>query len=376
MRLPIVLLLLAAVACTDASEKLSSAPSTLGTHPDSKYLVREIQPTDTLSLAGDRGVVVNSATKSPPAVADSSWVRFGRVEGAEGEVLASVDGVLVTSDQRLLILDSKSSVIRVASSRGRLLGTIGKPGRGPGDLFRPQSMALDAHGNLYVGDMARRVQRFRPTADSFALDTAFATTASPIGLCVFDSLVVVHAVDALDSTIIQVYTQHGKRLRGFGSIYESPLEVVNLEGARGRLACLRNPDRVAFMPSGMIGELRVFALSGTTERLAVVPEFRPMTITELPDKGYQVTPPESGWHHLASMLTMPDGRLLLQLGLSNPASRKAGDEYASLISLATAVNGRTQARADDLGLIGAFLGDRPVFVLSDPAPAVTWSVRP
>src|SRR5690606_9537872 len=118
MRLSPLLLLLLLLAG-------GSTPALSQEHPLPEFLVREIQPTDTLRLLDARAGPV-----FPPA-SDPQVLTFGALDGAEHETLGGVDAVSVTPDGRLLVLDARSSVIRIVGGDGKYLGSVGRAGRGP-----------------------------------------------------------------------------------------------------------------------------------------------------------------------------------------------------------------------------------------------------
>lgn len=356
-----VLLMVVLVAAGKTAESWSQE------HPQAELLVREIEPTDTLRLIGTRG-----APMLEPA-SGSRMVTFGVLDGAEHEILGGVEAVAATPDGRLLVLDAANSVIRIVGGQGKYLGSVGRAGRGPGDFHHPRSMTVDASGNLYVGDLLRRVQRFRPRGTGFELDTVIATAVSPQGLCVMDSTIVVHGVNLAVPGLVHLYDQRGRHLRSFGSVYKSKSEIINIQGTMGRIACLPHPGLIAFMPdAGMVRELRLYDTGGRTRRLSIVAGMRSNHLLETPE-GSQVTLAEDGNHYVAALLATPDERFLLQIGLKDERSRREGLSHSEMYSAALGVDpsdpveyGRGTPR------IAAFAGTRPVYVVEDPAPGIKW----
>jgi hypothetical protein len=301
---------------------------------------------------------------------------FGALDGAEHEILGGVDAVAATPDGRILVLDQKSSVIRIVGSDGKYLGSVGRAGRGPGDFHHARSMAVDQDGNLYVGDLLRRVQRFRPRGTGFELDTVIATAVSPQGLCVMDSTLVVHGVNMAAPGLIHLYDEQGRHLRSFGSAYRSKSEIINHQVTSGSIACLPRASLIAFMPhGGIVRELRLFDLRGRTRRLSIVAGMRSNHLLETPE-GSEVSLSENGNHYVASLRATPDERLLLQIGLMDRKSRSSGVTYSEMYS---AVLGTDPVEPVQYGRwsvpVAAFVGSRPVLVVEDPAPGITWEPR-
>ncbi|HEU5050673.1 MAG TPA: 6-bladed beta-propeller [Gemmatimonadales bacterium] len=362
-----------ALACVLLLPGISAlAPPTLGAqqHPDPAYIVREIPAADTVHiLSAGR----EAQPWQEPAPGDA--VRFGVLDGAEHEVLGGVDAVVTGPDGKIFILDRRSAVVRVLGADGRYLGRVGRSGRGPGDFFHPGAMAVDAHGFLYVGDLLRRVQRFRPTTRGFELDTVLQTGVSALGLCLIDSLVVLHGVNPGEPGVVHLFDQRGRKLRSFGEVYRSPSRILNHQFSQGKVACLERSRRVAFTPdNGGLVSLRIFDLEGRTRRIVAAPGLQSNIVTEAENEGYSVRLSPDGNHVVTGLLQTPDGRLLLQVALLNARSREEGTPYAELYTAVIDPSGGQPASySRRTGRIGAFTRGRPVFVVEEPAPAVVWT---
>ncbi len=340
-----------------------------GHHPDSRFEVREIVPTDTIWLRplppADDTALRAMLTVPPDAVTFT-----GADSGADA--LGAVDAAAPLPDGRLVVLDAAAGVVRIVSAAGHQTGTIGRAGRGPGDLYQPQSLATDAAGNVYIGDLLRRAQRFRPDGTGFVLDTVLPLTVSPLGLCVLDTLLIVHGLNVDDSSAIKVYTTHGIAVRQFGMGYRSPSQIINHEFNRGRIACLPAARRIGWLAGGR-KVLREFTPDGRTVRLTVLADARRSDVVELPNEGYRMEPGDA-WDHVESLVALPSGALLLQVGTSTTESQKAHEDYAALVSiLLPAGPGSPQALTTGGQRVIAMLGARPVFVTSDPMPSARWA---
>lgn len=340
-------------------------------HPDPHFLVREIQPTDTIALLAQSS---DSILLPEPGADSVQWRTIGQLQGDEAQVLGEITQVLPTPDGRLLLLDRKSSQVHVYSPTGTHLADIGRPGRGPGDLFSPMAMAMGPDGSLLIGDMQRRIQKFRPDGTSFAFDTSFSVIASPIGLCTVDSLIVVQGSDMAGESLIQEYDSQGHLVRRFGSVYRSPLEVVNLEGARGVLACDSARGLIGFAPHGLIGEFRVFSLDGATIRLTILEGFNPIAVTELPNEGFETHLPDGDIHGVRSLARLQSGAWVLQVSVTTRELLKEGVLTQKVITLILPDSGRGYPASSRMPLLLANTGPSPIYLTSALFPQITWRI--
>ena len=73
-------------------------------------------------------------------------------EGGDELGLRHPSDVLVTPDNRVLVLDGVSNRVVSYSADGKFLGTFGQGGKGEGELDMPLGMAMDAQGRIYIAD--------------------------------------------------------------------------------------------------------------------------------------------------------------------------------------------------------------------------------
>lgn len=64
-------------------------------------------------------------------------------------------------DDKVYVTDVKQHVLKIFDLNGKLLSTVGKPGRAEGQLNAPNAVTVDKEGNIYVTDTGnQRVQVF------------------------------------------------------------------------------------------------------------------------------------------------------------------------------------------------------------------------
>ena len=76
--------------------------------------------------------------------------RIGALDSDGPDMFGDILDVEFGSDGELYVLDGQAQEVRVFSSQGTYLRTLGGPGQGPGELNRPVGMAVDAGGELWV----------------------------------------------------------------------------------------------------------------------------------------------------------------------------------------------------------------------------------
>ena len=121
--------------------------------------------------------------------------------------------------------------------------------------------------------------------------------------------------------------------------------------------------------------VRVFTPEGRTVRLAVVPDAHATIVTELPNAGLSVTTaPDGRSDRTMSLVALPSGELLLQMGENTRASEQAGDDYARLVSVMLPTRPGGAARRSVGGaIVAGVAGTRPILQISDPSPGVKWA---
>jgi DNA-binding beta-propeller fold protein YncE len=92
----------------------------------------------------------------------------GGTGGKSGSVGSVWDAALWPRDEneKLLVLDGSNSEVRITDRDTRAVtGQFGRTGPYPGEFRWAHTIAVDAAGNVYVGEVSngKRVQRFRPT---------------------------------------------------------------------------------------------------------------------------------------------------------------------------------------------------------------------
>jgi hypothetical protein len=126
------------------------------------------QWTATVDTVGDTIVVRTVAgsvwSDTASLVAERS---VGVFEGAEEEMFGEVGAIAVGRDGELFVLDEHVHMVRRFGADGAYLGSLGREGGGPGELKRPDGMALHPDGRLLVRDPGNaRMNVYAPDGQS------------------------------------------------------------------------------------------------------------------------------------------------------------------------------------------------------------------
>jgi hypothetical protein len=78
---------------------------------------------------------------------------IGVADGAEEYMFQSIRGIDISDNGDIYVVDYMAQHIKVYNVDGEYLRTIGRPGQGPGELFRPRTISFTQQGDVVVGDM-------------------------------------------------------------------------------------------------------------------------------------------------------------------------------------------------------------------------------
>lgn len=109
-----------------------------------------------LSFLGAPSPVVSWDTLRAPILAV-----VGETSPLHPLLIGEISGIALDDAGHVFVSDFQEPRVLVLASDGRLLVTIGRKGRGPGEFTAPTGPVLDAQGRLYVRDL-EQIVRFLP----------------------------------------------------------------------------------------------------------------------------------------------------------------------------------------------------------------------
>jgi hypothetical protein len=128
-----------------------------------------------LALAADRAVLVHNTRQDIEAVKGKLKLKLVRVWGGEDEAdenkfFETPTCVAIDKNGLVYICDMHRHCIKVFKSSGEYVRTIGRRGKGPGDVFAPEHIALSPAGGLVVSELGGwRIQRLNAKGKSKAI---------------------------------------------------------------------------------------------------------------------------------------------------------------------------------------------------------------
>jgi hypothetical protein len=153
--------------------------------------------------------------------------RFPLRDSSEAQIGYLAD--LVPWNARLVVVDGQQARLLMFDSTGRLLGTSGRPGDGPGEFRMPGSATVVSDGRLAVLDLRRLYVSFFRAGGTY--DTGWSVAEFfPGAMVSTDGGKLVIAVQSVSAdtgvnapprTNLQVYDLAGRRLQSFAPVLQA-----------------------------------------------------------------------------------------------------------------------------------------------------------
>ncbi|SHK57782.1 6-bladed beta-propeller [Rhodothermus profundi] len=163
------------------------------------------------------------------------WTLFGEI----GDVAQDRKG-------RIFVLDKENTVVRVFSSDGSYLFSIGGKGEGPGEFLYPEWLELDDYDTLYVTDRRRKIEVFVPAETGYAYYRTILLPITPSGgLCVNDSSLFISQHTSWRDSLIYHLNKQGDLIGKFGNIdYMTENRLVRMFITRNYIVCDFKKQRI------------------------------------------------------------------------------------------------------------------------------------
>jgi hypothetical protein len=186
-----------------------------------------------LAHAADPAVLVHNTCRDIDAVKGKLKLKLVRVWGGDEEedekkFFKSPLDIVINNEGLVYICDSYNHHIKVFERTGKYIRTIGRRGRGPGDLFMPQYLGLSPHGDLVVSELGgRRLQRFNSEGKSKKI-IKIKNYIRWVGVTSEDRLVVYAPYNTLETrSLLSIWDDKGKIIKGIGTYHDKVKDYIS-----------------------------------------------------------------------------------------------------------------------------------------------------
>lgn len=336
-------------------------------HPQAQYLPYRDFPRINLTLNdstehGDALDALKRPATGAHRVGADSTAPFGEVKS------------VVAIGEGLGVFDPFQHGLHLVSRDGRLGGTLGRQGTGPGEFQRMMAVFVPHPDTVLIADVMRRLELFTRTSG----DTVWqATRTVPLAFSVSDicrlgdrTFAYGYAAPGTGGPIRELDADFAV-LRQFGEGYRSENEGINSAISEDALLCDERAGRLVVLPRAGIGEIHILTPDGKVERIVHWSDYRSFTIEETGPGGYAVLGNDGGMNRLRTARMMSDGMLLAQYDWRSIAGLKAKDEYTVLHTLVIDLDrGEVVARSTELPPLSVVDAETTAVHLLEPWPGI------
>jgi hypothetical protein len=185
--------------------------------------------------AADRALLVHNSLKDIEACQGKLKLKLVRTWGGEDEkdenkFFKTPTSVILDKNGLVYICDIHKHCVKVFKHSGEYVRTIGRRGKGPGDVFAPTSIALSPGGDLVVYELGgRRIQWFSPEGKSKKIQKETKLINS-FGMTANNELAVFIREKAHKTKkLISILDGNGNPVRGIGTYHDMSVNYEQAE---------------------------------------------------------------------------------------------------------------------------------------------------
>lgn len=361
--------LLVLLACAEPVETrpLGMHPDGGTLHPQAQYLPYRDFPRINLTLndsteQGDALDRFRQPAPGAPRVGADTTAPFGEVR------------YVVAIGDELGVFDPFQHGLHLVSRDGRLKGTFGRQGTGPGEFQRMTAVFVPHRDTVVIADVMRRVEVFvRVSGDTgWRAARTFPLEFSLSDLCHLGGRTFGYgyAAPGTGGPIRELDAEFAV-IRQLGEGYRSANEGINSAIAEDMLLCDEAGGRLVVLPRAGIGEIQVLTPDGKVERIVHWSDYRSFTIEENGPGGYSVLANDGGVNRVRTARMTSGGTLLVQYDWVSIDGLKAKDDHTVLHTLMINLDrGEVVARSTELPPLSVVDATTTVAHLLEPWPGI------
>ncbi len=260
-------------------------------------------------------VAVTALLQQPPQVVLGERVFALRADdGSSPESFSNVADVAMDSHGRLYVFHSERNDIQVVNSTGRIVTTLGGPGRGPGLFFVPRAIDVDETGRVYAYDVGtQRVSIYRWNGATLELSAHVPAAVDASDICAMKGVFYLQGLD--EDRLIHGFESNGKRV-DFGESFGSGSRLARRGLSNGLLGCFPKAGMI-LVGSNMYPEIRAYRQDGTLAWAKRLARYLPTSVRDN-DGSVTFSSTPAGVHLLKSLVVVDDSTAALQLALTSP----------------------------------------------------------
>ena len=332
-------------------------------HPDGKYVDQSITARVVRFADAATGATTRALRPTP--------VTMGAEDGSDDVVMSRMNAVAINRSGQVLVLDELSSVVRVFDPNGSFVQRIGRAGKGPGDFFHARVMTLSPDDDVVVYDLMGRLQVFRQRNGRHELSRTIPIDFEITAMCFLGNRLFANAMSTGARSIVHAIDyQTGQVTSSFGSVYNSPSFITNVNVSSGKLVCDQQNQQVVLATSSMLGEIRAWKLDGTPAWRVSIADYKSNKVVSVGESRKVELSPD-GITSLHSLSIVPDVGIVANYGMRTRQQIIDKEAYGTPSTLViNPLNGTASWLRTPWPIIAAMKGSQVATVTEEPYPMV------
>jgi len=331
-------------------------------------------------LAGSAQIPNEEDLSTPAFHGLSPETVVGGFDAPSGQTIGKIADILALPDGTIVVLDEYYSDIKRYDARGNWLGSIGRGGRGPGELYYPEALSFDGtagrllildRGNLRISGVSIRDEELRLEA--------FARLPIPaLDMCVLNSKVFL-LLESGGQTVHEFDVDSERIVKSWGG----ETDVTHMPDERRRrsarevmgatlMTCNEDLDLIV-LASPLSGWVRAHRPDGTEVWSNTLDDFSgsrvvPVDANGMPGYTFEFES-ENGTKHEIDRLLPFENRVIVQATLMDFERHESGWGPVTTYVLDSAT-GETIRTLDHLPLLAGLSGETVAAWANGPTPGV------